>query len=101
MSDELATGRFRVSRTWVLRARNCLVIEGEITDGSAKAGSHLVLPLNRSTATTLQIHSVEFVDRIHPQSSAVALLIQFENSEDAELMKAVYDSAVGEVLEIH
>jgi hypothetical protein len=101
MSDKKVTGRILVSRTWVLPTRNSLVIEGEITNGSAKAGSDLVLPLNRSTTTALKIHSVEFVYRTQPQSSTVALLIQFENSEDAELMQGICVSAAGEVLDVH
>jgi hypothetical protein len=100
MTSGPACSEFLVSRTWVMHARNCLVIEGSIQSGVVKIGMELCLPLNRSTITTLQIDSVEFVDRIQSQISAVALVSQFETLDEAELLQAIFDSAVGEVLAV-
>src|SRR3954468_21164788 len=67
-------GKFKVAGSFVLQARNRLIIYGDVVQGTVGPGEELRVPLNGSFAMTVPIESVEMVDGTQT-GSHVALVV--------------------------
>ena len=81
-------GEFHVKGSFMVTARNRLVIYGDIVQGTVSGGDELLVPLNSSTAMTVPIESVETVDGT-PTSSHVALVVAEDDSLMHDLLGAL------------
>ena len=81
-------GEFQVKGNFMLKARNRLVIYGDIVRGTVSGGEELRVPLNSSFAMTVPIESVETVDGT-PTGSHLALVVAEDDSLGHDLIEAL------------
>ena len=81
-------GKFKVAGSFVLQARNRLLIYGDILQGTVVSGEELRVPLNSSLAMTVPIESVEMVDGTQT-GSHVALVVAEDESLGHDIIRAL------------
>lgn len=90
-------GRFTVRGSFVLGARNRLIVYGDVVKGTIEAGEELVVPLNSSLAMTVPIESVEAVDGTET-GSHVALVVAEDDPLGHDLIHGL--NITGETLAV-
>ena len=64
-------------------------IYGNILTGEISRGQSVAIPLNGSVSVTLDIDSVEYMDRIHEKTSYVAITFLKLDNETVDLLEAL------------
>jgi len=64
-------------------------IYGNIISGEISGGQSVAIPLNASASITLEIDSVEFLDRIRDKTSYIALTFHKLDTETVELLESL------------
>jgi hypothetical protein len=73
-------GQLKVAGVFCLSARRCVVVYGDIVEGTLRRGDVLQVPTSSRLVVTSVVHSLEAVDGT-PTGSHAALVLESEDQE--------------------
>ena len=80
--------RFRVSRTFLISQQQLFVLAGDIVEGAVSPGMQFEIPVGAAPSLVFRVHSVEFVDRMRPSESKVALTVKCDSAGMLDVLLA-------------
>jgi hypothetical protein len=90
--------KFKVDEVLRLPSRGEVVFAGSVIEGRVAPGMRVRLELQEGLYTTIQIKSVEFIDRIALKQSLLGLLCAERSEKDADVYADLCPS--GTVIEV-